>query len=102
MAKILNCGKNEIANAVPVHGYGVGPNKTKAKRAAMDMAHGFANLVAAEHAAELKCPTDEGCPKMIGPHVTNEKTTEVVTVRLHDNHYLSVVRRSFHIEIFCQ
>ena len=102
MIKILNCGKNQIVEPVPVHGFGVGPNKAKAKSAAMDMAHGFANLAAAERAAELKCPTTEGCPTMTGPHVTNEKTTELVTVRLHNNLYLSVVKRSFDIVIFCQ
>ena len=39
MAKILKCGKNEIAAVVPVYGFGMGPTKTKANRAAMDMAH---------------------------------------------------------------
>ena len=102
MTKILNCGKNEIAEPVPVNGFGVGPNKAKGKTAAIDMAHGFANLVAATRAAELKCPTDEGCPKMIGPQVANEKTTELLTVKLLNNLYLSVVRRSFDIVIFCQ
>jgi hypothetical protein len=100
MAKVLQCGKNKIPEPVPVHGFGVGP--TKAKSAAMDMAHGFANLVAATRAAELKCPTDEGCPKMIGLQVANEKTTELLTVKLQNNLYLSVVRRSFDIVIFCQ
>ena len=61
MTKVLQCGKNKIPEPVPVHGFGVGPTKAKAKSAAMDMAHGFANLVAATRAAELKCPTDEGC-----------------------------------------
>jgi hypothetical protein len=102
MAKVLQCGKNKIAEPVPVHGFGVGPNKVKAKSAAMDMAHGFANLVAATRAAELKYPTDEGCPKMIGLQVANEKTTELLTVKLQDNLYLSVVRRSFDIVIFCK
>ena len=102
MAKVLQCGKNKIAEPVPVHGFGVGPTKVKAKSAAMDMAHGFANLVAATRAAELKCPTDEGCPKMIGLQVANEKTTELLTVKLQDNLYLSVVRRSFDIVIFCK
>jgi hypothetical protein len=97
---VLQCGKNKIPEPVPVHGFGVGPNK--AKSVAMDMAHGFANLVAATRAAELKCPTDEGCPKMIGPQVANEKTTELLTVELQNNLYLSVVRRSFDIVIFCQ
>ena len=101
MAKILDCGKNKIAEPVPVHGFGMGPTKAKAKRAAMDMAHGFANLVAASRAAEFKCPTEE-CGKMIGPQVANEKTIELVTVKLQNNLYLSVVRRSFDIVIFCQ
>jgi hypothetical protein len=102
MAKVLQCGKNKIPEPAPVHGFGVGPTKAKAKSAAMDMAHAFANLIAATRAAELKCPTDEGCPKMIGPQVANEKTTELLTVKLQNYLYLSVVRRSFDIVIFCQ
>ncbi len=101
MAKILDCGKNKITEPVPVHGFGMGPTKAKAKSVAMDMAHGFANAVAAARAAKLQCPTEE-CPKMIGPQVANEKTTELVTVKLQANLYLSVVKRSFDIVIFCQ
>jgi hypothetical protein len=101
VAKILHCGKNKITESVPVHGFGVGPNKTKAKSVAIDMAHGFANAVAAARAAELQCPTEE-CPKMIRPQVVNEKTTELLTVILQANLYLSVVRNSFDIVIFCQ
>ena len=100
MAKILHCGKNEIAVPEPVHGFGMGRTKAKAKSVAMDMAHGFANAVAAARAIELQCPTEE-CPKMIGPQVANEKTTELVTVKLQDYLYLSVVRRSFDIVIQC-
>ena len=101
MAKMLHCGKNKIGGAVPVHGFGMGPTKAKAKSMAMDMAHGFANAVAAARAAGLQCPTEE-CPKMIGPQVANEKTTELLTVKLQNNLYLSVVRRTFDIVIFCQ
>ena len=101
VAKILHCGKNKIAEPEPVHGFGMGATKTEAKHAAMDMAHGFAKLIAIAHAAEFKCPKEE-CPKMIGPQVANEKTTELLTVKLHNNLYLSVVRRSFEIVIFCQ
>jgi len=97
LAKILHCGKNKIAESVPVHGFGVGPNKTKAKSVAIHMAH----AVAAARAAELQCPTEE-CPKMIRPQVLNEKTTELLTVILQANLYLSVVRTSFDIVIFCQ
>ena len=79
----------------------MGPTKAKAKSVAMDMAHGFANAVAAARATKLQCPTKE-CPKMIGPQVANEKTTELVTVKLQANLYLSVVKRSFDIVIFCQ
>ena len=68
---------------------------------AIDMAHGFASAVAAARAAELQCPRDE-CPKMIRPQVVNEKTTELLTVILQANLYLSVVRISFDILIFCQ
>jgi hypothetical protein len=39
---------------------------------------------------------------MIAPLVANEKTTELVTVKLQDNLYLSVVQRSFDIVIVCQ
>jgi len=80
----------------------MGPTKAKAKSVAMDMAHGFANAVAAERAAKSQCPTGEECPKMIGPQVANQKTTELVTVKLQNNVYLSVVRRSFDIVVFCQ
>ena len=33
---IPHCGKNKITESVPVHGFGVGPNKTKAKSVAID------------------------------------------------------------------
>jgi hypothetical protein len=102
MAKVLHCGKNKIAVPVLVHGFGVGPTKAKTKSAAMDMANGFANLVAATRAAEFKCPNDEGCPKMMGLQVADEKTTELLTVKPQANPYLSVVKRSFDIVIFCQ
>jgi hypothetical protein len=101
MAKILHCGKNKIAEPLPVHGFGMGPSKAKAKSVAMDMAHGFANAVAVARAAKLQCPTKE-CPTMIGPQVANEKTTELLNVKLQNNLYLSVVKRSFDIVIFCQ
>ena len=101
MAKILHRGKNKIADPEPVYGFGLGPNKAKAKSAAMNMAHGFAIVVAAARAAELKCPTEE-CSKMIGPLVATEATTELVTVKLQNNLYLSVVQRSFDIVIVCQ
>src|SRR5215472_12369079 len=84
--KILHCGKNKITESVPVHGFGVGPNKTKAKSVAIHMAHGFANAVAAARAAKLQCPTEE-CPKMIRPQVVNEKSTELLTVILQANLY---------------
>ena len=101
MAKTLHCGKNKITEPVPVHGFGIGPTKAKAKSVAMDMAHGFANAAAATRALGLRCPTGE-CPKMIAPQVANEKTTELLTVKLQNNLYLSVVRRTFDIVIFCQ
>lgn len=100
MGKLLQCKRNMIA-VEPVHGFGMGPTKAKAKSVAMDIAHGFANAVAATRALGLQCPT-EGCPKMIGPQVANEKTTELLTVKLQNNLYLSVVRRTFDIVIFCQ
>ena len=99
MVKILHCRKNKIAAAVPVYGFGLGPNKAKAKSAARNMAHGFAIAVAVARAAALKCPTEK-CSKMIDPLVANEQTTELLTVKLQNNLYLSV--RSFDIVIFCQ
>jgi hypothetical protein len=101
MAKVLQCGKNKIVEPAPVHGFGMGPNKAKAKSVAMNMAHAFANAVAAARAAKWKCPAVE-CPQMVGPIVTNEKTTELLTVKLEDDVYLSVVRRTFDIVIFCK
>jgi hypothetical protein len=101
MAKILHCGKNKIAKPGLVYGFGLGPNKAKAKNAAMNMADGFAIGVAEARAAKLKCPKEE-CSKMIGPLVANEKTTELMTVKLQNHLYLSVVQRSFDIVIFCR
>jgi hypothetical protein len=92
MAKILHRGKKKIAEPVPVYGFGLGPTKTKAKNPAMKMAHGFAIAAAAARAAKFKCPT----------LVANDKTTELVTVKLQNNLYLSVVRRRFDIVIVCQ
>jgi hypothetical protein len=86
---------------VPVYGFGLGPTKTKAKNPAMKMAHGFAIAAAAARAAKVKCPTKE-FSKVMGPLVANDKTTELVTVKLHNNLYLSVVRRRFDIVIVCQ
>jgi hypothetical protein len=101
MAKILHRGKNKVAEPVAVYGFGLGPTKTKAKSPAMKMAHGFAIAAAAARVAELKCPTEE-YSKIIGPLVANDKTTELVTVKLQNSLYLSVVRTSFDILIFCQ
>jgi hypothetical protein len=101
MAKLLHCGKNKIGGAVPVHGFGLGPTKAEAKSVAMNMAHGFANAVAATRVLGLQCPIAE-CPKMIGPQLANEKTTELLTVKLQNTLYLSVVRRIFDIVIYCQ
>jgi hypothetical protein len=101
MIKILRCGKNVIPESVPVHGFGLGPNKAQAKRVAIQMAHGFANAVAAARALEFQCP-NEKCPKMTHPQIANEKTTELLTVKLQDNLYLSVVRGSFDIVISCR
>jgi hypothetical protein len=101
MAKILHRGKNKIAEPVPVYGFGLGPTKTKAKNPAMKMAHGFAIAAAAARVAKVKCPTEE-FSKMTGPLVANDKTTEVVTVKLKDNLYLSVVQSRFDIVILCQ
>jgi hypothetical protein len=86
----------------PTEGLEMGSTKRKAKGAAMDMTHGFAKLVAEKRAAELKCPMDEECSKISGPQVANEKTTELLTVTVQKHLYLSVVRRSFDIVIFCR
>jgi hypothetical protein len=45
-----------------------------------------------------ECP--ENCPKKIGPQIANEKTTELLPVKLDKNLYLSVVRRTFDIKVF--
>jgi len=89
---------NKVPEPVPVHGFGLGPNKAKAKSVATHMA---ANAVAAARAAQLQCPKEE-CPKMRRLQAANEKTTELLAVKLQSNLYLSVVRRSFDILIFCQ
>jgi hypothetical protein len=102
MAKVLQCGKNRITEPVPVHGFGTEPTKAKAKRAAIDMAHGFAKSSRRHACGRVKIPRSERYPKMIGAQVGNEKTTELLTVKLQNNIYLSVVRRSFDIVIFCQ
>jgi hypothetical protein len=95
MAKILHRGKNKITEPVPVYGFGLGATKTKAKSPAMKMAHGFAMAV------EFKCPTKE-YSKMMGPRVANDKATELVTVKLQNNLYLSVVQHRFDIVIVCK
>ena len=100
MAVLLVCGENKIRAPVPVHGFGMGKTKVKAKSIAVDLAHAFATVVAAERTKKWECPKD--CPKKIGPQIANEKTTEILTVELQKNLYLSVVRRSFDIVIFCQ
>jgi hypothetical protein len=66
----------------------------------MDLAHAFANAVAADRTKKWECPED--CPKKIGPQVANEKTTELLTVKLDKNLYLSVVRRTFDLKVVCQ
>src|SRR4030095_362763 len=101
MAKILHRGKNTIAEPVPVYGFGLGATKTKAKDPAMKMAHGFAMAVAGARAAEVKCPAKE-ISKMMWPRVANDKATELVTVKLQNNLYLSVVQHRFDIVIICK
>ena len=56
MVKILHCGKNTIAESVPVYGFGLGPNKAKAKSVAMNMAHGFAIAVGTQACSRGKMP----------------------------------------------
>jgi len=99
MAILLACGKNKIPAPVPVYGYGIGLNKTKAKSVAMGLAHTFANGVAAARTKKWECPKD--CPKKIGPQIANEKTTELLTVKLDKGLYLSVVRSTFDITVSC-
>jgi hypothetical protein len=101
MAKVLHRGKNTFAEPVPVYGFGLGATKTKAKGPAMKMAHGFAMAVAGARAAEFKCPTKE-FSKMMWPRVANDKATELVTVKLQNNLYLSVVQHRFDIVIVCK
>jgi hypothetical protein len=100
VAILLVCGENKIPAPVPVHGFGIGRTKTNAKSVAMDLAHAFANAVAADRTKKWECPKD--CPKKIGPQVANEKTTELLTVKLDRNLYLSVVRRTFDLKVSCR
>ncbi len=59
-----------------------------------------ASPAAAARVAKVKCPTEE-FSKMTGPLVANDKTTELVTVKLQNNLYLSVVQSRFDIVILC-
>ena len=85
---------------MPVHGFGIGLTKTKAKSVAMGLAHSFANGVATECTKKWECPKD--CTKKIGPQTANEKTTELLTVKLDKGLYLSVVRSTFDITVSCK
>jgi hypothetical protein len=102
MAKVLDCGQNKFSAPTPVYGFGLGPNKTKAKSVAMDTAYAFADTLANTESAKWKCPEDKGCPNKRGPVVANLKTTELLTVKLQKLLYLSVVQRTFDIVIHCQ
>ena len=61
----------------------------------------YAGIQSAAVFGGIRCGREK-CPKMIRPHVVNEKTIELLTVILQANLYLSVVRISFDILIFCQ
>lgn len=108
MAKILQRGKNRITEPVPVYGFGLGATKTKAKGPATKMAHGFAIAVAGARAAELNARQrnlnvrQRDFSKVMSPRVTNDKTKELLTVKLQNNLYLSVVQHRFDIVIVCK
>jgi len=101
VAKILQRGKNRIAEPVPVYGFGLGVTKTKAKGPATKMAHGFAIAVAGARAAKLNA-RQRKFSKMMAPQVANDKTKELLTVKLQNNLYLSVVQHRFDIVIICK
>jgi hypothetical protein len=56
MAILLVCGENKIPAPVPVHGFGIGRTKTNAKSVAVDLAHAFANAVAADRTKSGNAP----------------------------------------------
>lgn len=99
--KILHRGKNKIAASVPVYGFGLGPTKTKAKNPGDENGSRICNCSRRRVRGEVEMP-DKGISKMKVPVVANDKTTELVTVKLQNNLYLSVVRRRFEIVIVCQ
>jgi hypothetical protein len=101
VAKILQHGKNRITEPVPVYGFGLGATKTKAKGPATKMAHGFAIAVAGARAAELNA-RQRNFSKMMAPRVANDKTKELLTVKLQNDLYLSVVQHRFDIVIVCK
>jgi hypothetical protein len=98
---MLQRGKNRIAEPVPVYGFGLGATKTKAKGPATKMAHGFAIAVAGARAAELNA-RHRKFSKMMAPRIANDKTKELLTVKLQNNLYLSVVQHRFDIVIVCK
>ena len=101
MAKILQHGKNRITEPAPVYGFGLGATKTKAKGPATKMAHGFAIAAAGAHAAELNA-RQRNFSKVMAPRVVNDKTKELLTVKLQNNLYLSVVQCRFDVVIVCK
>jgi hypothetical protein len=101
VAKILQRGKNKITETVPVYGFGLGATKTKAKGPATKMAHGFAIAVAGARAAKLKA-RQRNFSKLMAPRVANDKTKQLLTVKLQNNLYLSVVQHRFDIVIVCK
>jgi hypothetical protein len=101
VAKILQRGKNKITEPVPAYGFGLGATKTKAKDPATKMAHGFAIAIAGARAAKLNA-RQRNFSKVMAPRVANDKTKELLTVKLQDNLYLSVVQHRFDIVIVCK
>ena len=84
-----------------MYGFGLGATKTKAKVPATKMAHGFAIAVAGAHAAELNA-RQRNFSKLMAPRVVNDKTKELLTVKLQNNLYLSVVQHRFDVVIVCK
>ena len=87
MAKILQRGKNRITEPVPVYGFGLGATKSRAKGPATKMAHGFAIAIAGARAAKLRA-RQRNFSSVMAPRLANDKTKEVLTVKLQNNLYL--------------
>jgi len=108
VAKVLQHGKNRITEPRPVYGFGLGATKIKAKVSAIKMARGFAIAVAGARAAQLNArqrnlnARRRNFSEIMAPRIANDKTKELMTVKLQNNFYLSVVQHRFDMVIVCK